>query len=363
MKVGRRNIHAWMGILPVGALVVGLFAFRSVLFPADVALTQPPTISDFKPTLGGEGTVVRVRGTHLGEAVSVLFNGTPALDFTLISESAIDVVVPPGATTGSISVKHGGQFRSADTFTVKPKPTLKAVSMYSAGVRATITLTGTNLTDVKTVAFNGQRARVFNVRSATEIEVAVPVGATTGKITVTSSGGVAETHDVFNVLPPPVLESSSLIESGVGATVTLTGTNLTGATEVAFGGVPATSFAVVSSTSISAVVPEGATSGPILVTTPGGRATRPRFKLYEAPVITSLSVKSGKVGTVVSISGLNFSHGSTVSFNGAPATTPTVATFHIIRVAVPAGATTGPLVVNGPGGATPDEVIFIVLAG
>jgi hypothetical protein len=237
------------------------------------------------------------------------------------------------------------------------------MSVDAAGVRATLTLTGTNLTDIKTVAFNGQRARVFTVKSATEIEVAVPVGATTGKITVTSPGGIGETDSDFTVVPSPTLESLSLIESGVGATVTLTGTNLTGATEVVFGRAPATTFTVVSPTSIVAVVPEGATSGRIFVTTPGGRATRPRFKLYETPVITSLSVTSGKVGDVVSILGSNFSHGSSVTFNGVLVTTPPVVTSRLIRTTVPVGATTGPIVVNGPGGATPGDVIFSVLAG
>jgi uncharacterized protein (TIGR03437 family) len=52
--------------------------------------------------------------------------------------------------------------------------------------------------------------------------------------------------------------------------VTITGTGLTGATKVTFGGVAATVFTVDSSTQITATVPTGAVTGPIVVTTPGG---------------------------------------------------------------------------------------------
>ena len=67
-----------------------------------------------------------------------------------------------------------------------------------------------------------------------------------------------------------------------------------------------------------------------------------------APSITNLSVTSGSIGTVVTISGANFgsSQGtSTVRFNGTAAT-PTSWSASAIGVPVPNGATTGPIVVT-----------------
>jgi virginiamycin B lyase len=58
----------------------------------------------------------------------------------------------------------------------------------------------------------------------------------------------------------------------VGTTVTITGQNLSGATQVAFNGTPA-SIVSDTATTVVTTVPAGATSGPISVTTPFGTAT------------------------------------------------------------------------------------------
>jgi uncharacterized repeat protein (TIGR03803 family) len=59
----------------------------------------------------------------------------------------------------------------------------------------------------------------------------------------------------------------------VGQTAQILGQGLTGASSVAFGGISATSFEVVSDTYMTAVVPSGATTGAVVVTTPTGTLT------------------------------------------------------------------------------------------
>jgi uncharacterized repeat protein (TIGR03803 family) len=59
----------------------------------------------------------------------------------------------------------------------------------------------------------------------------------------------------------------------VGSTAEILGQGFTGATSVTFNGVPAASFAVASDTYITGVVPSGATTGSVVVTTPGGTLT------------------------------------------------------------------------------------------
>jgi uncharacterized repeat protein (TIGR03803 family) len=64
------------------------------------------------------------------------------------------------------------------------------------------------------------------------------------------------------------LPTSSKVEAKVG----ILGGGLTGATDVTFNGVPAT-FSILSDTFMAAIVPTGATSGPVQITTPGGTLT------------------------------------------------------------------------------------------
>lgn len=59
----------------------------------------------------------------------------------------------------------------------------------------------------------------------------------------------------------------------VASTAQILGQGLTGTTSVTFNGVPATSFSVVSDTYMTAVVPSGATTGAVVVTTPSGTLT------------------------------------------------------------------------------------------
>jgi IPT/TIG domain len=71
----------------------------------------------------------------------------------------------------------------------------------------------------------------------------------------------------------PTITSFSPTSGPVGTSVTITGTNFTGATSVTFNNVAATTFNVNSATKITATVPSTATTGLIRVTTPGGTAT------------------------------------------------------------------------------------------
>ncbi|MDO7876666.1 FG-GAP-like repeat-containing protein [Hymenobacter sp. ASUV-10] len=71
----------------------------------------------------------------------------------------------------------------------------------------------------------------------------------------------------------PTLAGFTPAAGVIGATVTITGSHLGTTLNVSFNGVPATSFTVVSATQLTAVVPAGATSGPVVVTTQGGSVT------------------------------------------------------------------------------------------
>ncbi len=153
-------------------------------------------------------------------------------------------------------------------------PTLTARSPAFGPVGTVVTLTGTNLTGATLVQL-GVLSCAFTVVNATTITATVPLGAVTGNFAVTTPNGTATLDAPFTVTsvatPLPTISSFAPAFGLVGATVVLTGTNFSGASLVALGGVAA-SFTINSPTQITATVPAGATDGPWMVVTTAGIA-------------------------------------------------------------------------------------------
>jgi len=77
----------------------------------------------------------------------------------------------------------------------------------------------------------------------------------------------------WTTITVPQITSFSPTSGLVGTEVTIDGVGLKQTTEVTFGGVKATTFTVESATQVKAIVPTGAKTGKIVVTTPSGTAT------------------------------------------------------------------------------------------
>ena len=79
----------------------------------------PPTVTHFTPASGPAGTRVTLAGTGFLGATAVKFNGVDASSFEVHSGMSIEAVVPPGASSGPISVvAPGGTAVSTESFTV-----------------------------------------------------------------------------------------------------------------------------------------------------------------------------------------------------------------------------------------------------
>jgi hypothetical protein len=163
----------------------------------------------------------------------------------------------------------------------------------------------------------------------------------------------------------PVVSSLSPASGPVGTSVTITGSNF-GVTqgEVTFNGTFSTPTSW-SSTSIIVPVPDGATSGDVIVTVGTLTSNAVDFLVTSTsvPQITAVSPDSGLIGTSVTISGFNFgsSQGSsTVTFNGVIAT-PTSWSATSIVAAVPTGSSSGSIVIT-VGGVASNGVPFNVLS-
>ncbi len=155
----------------------------------------------------------------------------------------------------------------------------------------------------------------------------------------------------------PTISKVSPTTGKPGNTITLTGKNFTGATAVMFNGLPATTFHVSSSTRITAVVPTGAITGKISVTTPGGTATS-SSDFNVAPRITSFTPTGAPQDRIV-ITGANFTGATAVKLNGLKASF-TVDSPTQITIIVPNNSTSGFIAVTTIAGTATSATKFVV---
>jgi hypothetical protein len=148
--------------------------------------------------------------------------------------------------------------------------------------------------------------------------------------------------------------------------VTITGTNLSGATAVSVNGTAVSSFTANSDTQITAVIGTGTTTGLIRVTTPDGTAasansftvTVPDFAISASPsaqavplgksgtYTVTISPMSGFAGSVaLSVTGLP--SGATATFSPSSTTSSSTLT---VQVAHNARLTTSTLTIRGTSG-------------
>ena len=321
-----------------------------------------PTILGFAPLNGPTGSAVTITGTNLINTTALRFNGVSAT-FAVSSDTQLTATVPSSATTGPISLTTpAGGARSLADFgvTVTLPPTITGFAPPGGPVGTPVTITGTSFTGATAVKFNGTAATAFTVNLDTQITATVPSGATTGPISVTTPAGTGASATSFTIGGTPTISSFSPTHGVVGATVTVHGTNFTGATSVTFNGTSA-SFTVNTTIKITATVPVDATTGKIGVTTPTGPALS-ASSFTVAPRITGFSPTSGASGASVTITGANFTAATSVRFNGTAATY-TVDSGTQIAATVPAAATSGKITVTTSAGTATSATDFTVAPG
>jgi hypothetical protein len=212
-------------------------------------------------------------------------------------------------------------------------------------------------------------AASFTVNSGTQITAVAPAHAAgAAAVTVTTPAGTSNAL-TFTYIATPSVTGVSPSQGPVagGTTVTLTGTNFSGATAVQFGGVAA-SFTVNSGTQITAVAPaHAAGAAAVTVTTPGGtsNAADPSgFFFYAAPpLLTVLVPPSGPTagGTTVTLTGSDLLAATAVQFGGVAASSFTIESGTQITAVAPAHAAGAAAVTVITPGGTSNPVDYIYL--
>lgn len=210
-----------------------------------------------------------------------------------------------------------------------------------AGEHVVTAGTGTQITTNPSGTFTvptGQAVGSYRIRIVDNYAAATAVSC--------NSGITGETEDyIFNVTAPPTPTITSFTPTALcsagGQTVTITGTNFTGATAVKFNGTAAASFTVVSATSITAVTPASLTAGNITVTNSAGTATSPSaYTVTTTPTagITGTTPACGSITlTATPASGVTYAW----SNSGGSASTATYSASGTYTVTVTSSGCTG----------------------
>jgi len=194
------------------------------------------------------------------------------------SDTLVGVVGDQGPGTNLVYTAAAG-YRFPITAQVTLQPGVSSVTPASgpADGGTHVTITGHDFTGAPAVSFGGVPAASFTVDSDSSISATVPAGVGAVDVTVTTPGGQSPTSaaDKFTYIPRPVVSSVSPASGPRtgGTTVTISGTGMTDASAVSFGGVPARHFTVNSDTTITAVAPAASVgSVDVTVTTAGGQS-------------------------------------------------------------------------------------------
>src|SRR6185295_14553695 len=319
------------------------------------------------------GTLVTISGANFSGNVSVTFGGNVTAAAQLISATMVRATVPDGALTGKLIITNeAGSGPTATAFKVSPKITGFTPASVVAGGGTPVTITGTNL-----VALTGSpvaRVGAFAIppasvlaNSSTSITFVVPLGAFTGKISVTTVDGAGVSATDLVVIQPPKPTAFTPASGPVGTLVTISGANFSGNVSVTFGGNVTAAAQLISATMVRATVPDGALTGKLIITNEAGSGpTATAFKV--SPKITGFtpaSVVAGG-GTPVTITGTNLQAltGTNTVKVGAfiiPAAAVLANSSTSITFVVPLGAFTGKIsvtTVDGTGVSATDLVVI-----
>ena len=331
---------------------------------ASFTIIPAPVIADFTPNTGSAGTLVTVTGNNFAAATAVTFNGLNAASFSVASIAQVIATAPAGVTTGPIRVTTpGGTAVSAGVFTALAAPGNDNFGFAQVITGNSGTVSGSNVAATKETgepdhASNdggksiwyrwiapGSGTWTFNtVGSGLDTLLAVYTGTSLGGLvgvgsndnipgtntsSISFSAAAGTTYQIAvdgfrgeageggNEHPAasgtvilnwnlsanfaPQITSFSPSSGSAGNVVTINGVNFSGATGVTFNGLNAV-FTIGSDVQISAIVPAGATTGPIQVVKPSGTATSASsFAVSTAPGndnFVNARLIEGSAGTV-----------------------------------------------------------------
>jgi IPT/TIG domain/Regulator of chromosome condensation (RCC1) repeat len=341
--LGDGTVRAW-GEDALGELGDGVLKAREATPVVVSGLSGVSSISaggGSSAALLASGAVMTWGNDHSGQ----LGNGTSGT----VSDVPVQVSGLAKAAAVSVGTSHMLAFG-------EPRPAVTAVSPSTGPVAGatTVTISGANLGGATAVRFGSSEA-AFTVESATSISATAPPGTLGAvNVTVVTPAGTSPTvaADRYTYQQPPTITKVTPATGpvGGGTSITITGTEFTAASAVMIGAAPATTYKVLSATTITATVPP-ASAGTVdvrVTNSAGTSAVVSKDHYRYAPTVDALEPNGGPVtgGTVVTVTGTGFAPGTTgtvLKFGKVKGTGVSCASSTTCTVTAPAQTAAGPV--------------------
>jgi len=338
-----------------------------------------PVVASFTPAQAPVGANVTINGTGFDGTTNVSVGGAWAV-FQHVNDQQLVIQVPITAMSGAIAVVNGlGSGGSTAKFYVTPQ--VLSITPVTGAPGTVVTLTGYGLAGTQEVLF-GTNAAVpasFVVSSANQVQATVPLGSTSGSVTVTepappvapatsatttaSLAGFVYTAGSYTV---PVFNAFTPAQAATGTDVTVTGTGMSSVSGVTIGGVSCY-FTLVDDTTLTVQVPAAAVTGPIAlasVLTTSPVVLQPAATFVVTPTITNFTPAQGPAGTLVTLTGTGLVGTTSIAFGGATLSNFIVTGANTAQANVAPGSATGPitLVSSGVTATSPASFSFTAAA-
>ena len=351
---------------PPGAVDVSVFGSPPTQ-ETKYTYTGGPQITAIAPAFGPQsgGTVISITGSGFlaqlagpPSVLRVLVGGTDAVNPLFHSDTQITAVAPPGSGIQQVTVRTtlgDSPFTTNANFAYTSGPIIQSISPNNGPVTGgvVVTINGAGFLAGAIVKFGANASASVFVDSPTTIRAVSPAGAGNVDIVVAVNGNASPNTaaDNFSYTGPTI---SSVTPNGgpiAGANVvSIKGMNFTSTMKVKFGAlpVPPDKVVFVSQNEVTVTVPASpsAQAVDIQVETISGLSPIVFEDLYtytNGPIVDALNPAIGPTtgGTIVIITGKNFTPGLTIKFGDVNADNLNVNSATQITVLTPPAAAAG----------------------
>jgi hypothetical protein len=282
----------------------GLFDNKFSIVQSNII--KPFTANSLSAASAYIGETLTINGTNLDKVTSVKIGGSLLQSFSK-TPTTLSFTIPKGAKTSSIILNNDAQTSGNLAFTVLDSGIIiNEVSPISGSFYeypSEITISGQGFYDISYVGFGSGITNNFSVVSDNIIKAYVSSGASYGFVSLQSIDRGLTSYSPHRFVPIPNVLGYVSDYDFFGATIVLTGDNMSGITGVSFNNLAAIAPSSNTLSTVSLMVPSGNTRGYMRFYSPSGITKLSSFQFDPEIFITGVNKWSAPTGAVITITG------------------------------------------------------------